>query len=83
VHAAPAAPHVVVPSGWHVVPEQQPLGHEVPSQMHAPIAHRWPAAHGLPVPQAQSPLALQRSARIGSQRMHAAPPSPQVVALAG
>jgi hypothetical protein len=47
-HATPAAPHEVFDSdayASHVVPLQQPIGHEVGSQTHCPPEHSWPAAH--------------------------------------
>jgi hypothetical protein len=49
-HAAPPVPHWEVdcePCCTHVVPTQQPVGHEVASQTHAPVAmsQPCPAAH--------------------------------------
>jgi hypothetical protein len=49
-HAAPPVPHDAFVSeayASHVVPLQQPLGHEVPSQTHCPVVllHSWPAEH--------------------------------------
>lgn len=52
-HARPALPHAVgsVP-GRHTVPSQQPLAHDVASQMHVPAAEqRCPARHAGPPPQ--------------------------------
>jgi hypothetical protein len=46
--------------------------------VHAPAVQRWPAGHGEPVPHAQWPVVLQRSLRTGSQRVQAAPPTPQL-----
>ena len=56
-HVAPAVPHeapVCEPHGWQVPigpPLQQPLGHDVASQMHVPFAllHSSPVAHGAQV----------------------------------
>jgi hypothetical protein len=50
-HAAPPAPHEVVvsdPYGTHVLPLQQPFGHEFASQTHCPpLLHVWPCAHAV------------------------------------
>ena len=78
LHAAPAAPHwaaVVVVT--QVVPAQQPLGHDVASQVHLPAAQRWPAAQAGLAPQRQAPF-VQVSARVVSQGVHTAPPTPQL-----
>jgi hypothetical protein len=55
--ALPALPQLVllVP-GKQVVPEQQPLGHDVRSQVQTPVTQRWPAAHGPPAPHWQAPV---------------------------
>jgi hypothetical protein len=49
-HDAPPTPHAALvsePYGTQVLPLQQPLGHEVASQMHWPAPlHSWVAAHG-------------------------------------
>jgi hypothetical protein len=37
-HAAPGAPHVVVDTGLHPVPSQQPDAHDVTSQLEQPVA---------------------------------------------
>ncbi len=60
-HAAPPAPHCEEdsdPYGTHVLPLQQPVGHEVASQTHWPalapvLLHSCPEAHG---PQAAPPV---------------------------
>jgi hypothetical protein len=63
-HAAPPVPHWEVdcePCCTHVVPAQQPVGHEVASHTHAPVAvsHPCPDAHcahiAPPVPHALLP----------------------------
>jgi hypothetical protein len=57
---------------------QQPVGHEVASQTHAPPgAQRFPAPHAGCPPQVQTPASEQPSARDGSHATHAAPPAPQ------
>jgi len=54
---APAAPHCVMDCeayGTHVLPLQQPPGHEVASHTHLPLGvHSWPVAHG---PQVAPPV---------------------------
>ena len=55
--AAPPAPHALLAVPVRqVVPEQQPLGHDVRSQTHAPLTQRWPVPHGAPVPHWQAPV---------------------------
>ena len=51
-HEAPPVPHrfACVPD-WHTPPLQHPPGQLVLSHTHTPLRHRWPAAHGAPVPQ--------------------------------
>jgi hypothetical protein len=63
--------------------EQQPFGHDCPSQTHAPSAQRWPVAQEGPEPQVQPPLAEQPSLAAGSHAVQAAPPVPQVCAVRG
>jgi hypothetical protein len=49
--AAPPAPHALLAVPVRqVVPEQQPLGHDVRSHTHAPLTQRWPMPQGAPVP---------------------------------
>jgi hypothetical protein len=84
-HAAqvePASPQVASDRIAQVVPWQQPLGHDVASQMHSPDAQRWPPAHGGPSPHAHAPAA-QRSALLTSQVLQAAPGDPQVASDTG
>jgi hypothetical protein len=59
--APPPLPHIAgtVP-GRQLDPEQQPEGHDVPSQTHTPAMQREPAAQGGPWPQAQAPAGVQR-----------------------
>ena len=83
VHAAPSIPQLDIEGTWHVAPTQHPVPHELASQMQVPPEQRWPAPQGLVLPHAHTPDAEQRSARTGSHRLHAAPPSPQVAMLAG
>ncbi len=52
VQASPLVPHAVAVGIVHVAPEQQPVGHDVASQMQSPALHRWPAPHGPPAPHA-------------------------------
>jgi len=70
----PSGPQVAceVPGTWHTLPWQQPVVHEVASQMHMPPEQRWPAAHGALVPHMQLPP-VQRSACVGLHTL----PAPQ------
>jgi len=46
----PASPQLLSERVAHTAPWQQPLGQEVPSQMHSPATHRCPPAQAGPVP---------------------------------
>lgn len=75
VQVAPLAPQVASDLTLHVVPEQQPPGHETASQLQIPARQRWPAAHGAFVPHRHAP-AEQRSAVVTSHAAHAPPLTP-------
>jgi hypothetical protein len=80
-HAAPPMPQAAGFGGAiHVVPEQQPPGHEAALQTQAPPAQAWPAPHAGPDPHWQTPFA-QESAVVESHATHATPPVPQADAL--
>jgi hypothetical protein len=65
--------------GRHAPAAQQPFGHDVPSQTHAPEAQCWPSAQAPPmVPHAQTPVDRQRSAVI-PQVVQVPPLDPQLV----
>jgi hypothetical protein len=83
VQLAPWAPHAasVVP-GMHVVPEQQPFGHDAGEQRQLPDAHSWPGAHSGPAPQWHAPSAPQVCARTGSHAEQIPPARPHADALA-
>jgi hypothetical protein len=66
----------------HVVPAQQPPGHETASQMQAPPKQRLPAPHAAPAPHWQVPAAEQPSPVVGSQVTQLLPAVPQLAALA-
>lgn len=78
-HAAPGAPHAVTVGVVQTFPSQQPFGHEVTSQTHAPWEQWRPCVQGAPVPQRQSPLLEQLSVSTGSHATQLAPPEPHVV----
>jgi hypothetical protein len=67
--------------GRHVSPEQQPFGHEAPSQPQRPLMQRWLGPQDGPAPHAQLPSAAQPSALDGSQATQAAPATPQVASV--
>ena len=82
-HVWPPAPHMAGWSpAWQVVPLQQPLGQDVPSQTQVPPEQRWPAAQTAPAPQAQAPP-TQLSAVKALQLVQAPPPEPQLPVEAG
>ncbi len=74
----PALPQAETERLEQVVPLQQPLGHEVPSQMQRPLSQRWPPAQAAAEPHAQLPSAAQWSALDGSQALQTPPLAPQV-----
>lgn len=80
VHAAPPVPQEVTDRAWHTPPAQHPVGHDVESQTHVPLAQRCPAAHPVPPPHAHEPFthALDPCA---SHAMHEAPPVPHAARL--
>ena len=79
----PALPQVMVERIEQVTPLQQPAGHEVASQMHAPPTQRWPPAQAAPAPQPQAPVAPQLSALVASHAAQATPFVPQVASVVG
>lgn len=66
----------------HVLPLQQPVGHDTASQRHAPETQRWPLAHIAAPPHVQAPLALHPSARMPHD-VHEAPAGPHAAAVRG
>jgi hypothetical protein len=79
VHEPPSNPHAVVEGMLHVVPVQQPPGHDVGSQMHVPPLHRWPVAHAPPAPQEQAPPS--HPSPVPPQLMQLLPAPPHVFAV--
>lgn len=77
----PPVPHaaLLVP-GRHVVPAQQPPGHDVPSHTHAPPTQRCPAPQLGPAPHAQLPLPVHALA-VAPQVVHAPPAVPHEVTV--
>ena len=68
--------------GRQVLPEQQPLEHDVAVHWQLPPTHTCPVAHAGPPPQEHLPL-VQPSARVELQVVHALPPEPQFVTDVG
>jgi hypothetical protein len=79
VHELPLIPQFANDDWTHVLPWQQPVGHDVELQTHAMFRQTWPAPHAGPVPQLQAPDAEQLSAFVESHAEHALPPEPQAV----
>jgi hypothetical protein len=76
LHALPLEPHAASDKGVHVAPWQQPLGHDVASQMQTPAIQCWPGLHGAPRPHLQTPSDAQVSASIELHLTHVAPFAP-------
>lgn len=83
LQVSPAAAQAVADRVWQVLLLQQPLAHEIASQMQLPSAQRWPAAQAAFAAQAQAPLAEQLSARSGSQPTQTRPPLPHAERVGG
>jgi hypothetical protein len=79
VQVPPAAPHSGNAIGAQLAPEQQPVGHEVAVQAHAPLTHCCPALHAANPPHEHAPDA-QRSP-VMPHVEHAAPLVPQPVVV--
>jgi hypothetical protein len=63
-----------VPGRQAVLPWQQPVGHDVASQMHCPAMQRRPDSHAGPLPHWQVPVAEQPSAVVVSHATQVPPP---------
>jgi hypothetical protein len=78
-HADPLAPQFEPDVGvTQAPPAQQPLGHDVESQTHAPPWQICPVPHAAPGPHEHAPEVEQLSAFVGSQVTHALPFVPQL-----
>jgi hypothetical protein len=76
MHAAPPVPHAATVGGLvHVLPEQQPVAHDVALHTHLPPTHAWPVAQAGLEPQVHAPL-VHESACWG---LHATPPVPHAL----
>jgi hypothetical protein len=76
---APGAPHAEREMGVHVVPSQQPSGHDVASHLQEPDVQCCPGLHAAAAPQRHAPAA-QLSDSTGLHGKHDAPPVPQFAA---
>ena len=75
----PAPQNAVVVPGSHRLPLQQPVGHEVLLQTHAPPTHTCPMPHTAPAPHSHVPTAEQPFA-LAPHLTHPAPPVPHAAA---
>jgi len=75
---APPVPQVASARTLQVAPVQQPVGHDVTSQIHEPPEQRWLAPQVGLLPHAQLPLVEQLSALVSSQALQLAPFVPHV-----
>ena len=71
---------MVVPGRQAVLPWQQPVGHEVASQMQLPATQRRPDSQAGPAPHWQVPVAEHPSAVVESHATHVPPPLPHAAA---
>ncbi len=83
MQAAPLTPQLPTDGTVQTLPVQQPFGHDVASQVHAPPEQRWPLPHAGPLPHAHAPASEQVSAFVASQAMHAMAPSPHALSDRG
>lgn len=79
LQAPPLAPQLPTDGTVHTLPEQQPVGHDMASHVHAPPAHRWPLPHAGPLPHAHAPASEQLSAFVASQAVHRLAPIPHAL----
>jgi hypothetical protein len=83
LHAPPLALQLPTAGTVQVLPLQQPVGHDVASQAHAPPTQRCPLPHAGPLPHVHAPASEQVSAFVASQAMHALAPTPQALSDRG
>lgn len=76
---SPFAPHCVGEDTLHVVPLQQPFGHETSVHWHMPPTHCCPAAHGVLEPHWHCPEPQLSERR--SQAVHRLPVRPHAATL--
>jgi hypothetical protein len=69
-------PQVASAVALQTFPAQQPPGHELASQTHAPPTQRWPPWQGVPPPQRQAPVDEQVSALSAAHATQEAAPIP-------
>jgi hypothetical protein len=80
-HDAPFVPQTLALGVEQLFPAQQPLGHEVASQMHDPLTQCCPDAHAGPFPHWQVPLGEHVSDVIVSHAVQVEPLLPHVLSL--
>ncbi len=73
----PAEPHCETEGCTQLPTAQHPAAQDTPSQKHAPLTQRWPAAQGGLSPQPQVPSALQVSVANVAQERQDTPSCPQ------
>ena len=78
-HWMPPVPQVVVPEVLQVLPLQQPVEHELASQMHWPPEQRCPEPQCWPLPVHPQVPEKQVSPLVAEQSTHAAPLAPQAL----
>jgi hypothetical protein len=83
VQAEPPIPQAASVGALQTPPEQQPVGQESASHVHAPPTHSVPAPQAEPVPHRHSPDDEQLLARVRSHAAHTEPPDPHVAVPAG
>jgi hypothetical protein len=75
-HAVPPLPQAALSlPDWHVLPLQQPLGHDVPLHTQTPPTQTCPEPHAGDAPHAHTPAVVHRSAW-APQAVQVAPPVP-------
>jgi hypothetical protein len=79
IQAVPAGMHELSENAVHVIPVQQPSGHEVASQTHLDESQRSPGPHDASAPQLHTPLPEQLSALPATHVAHVPPSNPQLL----
>jgi hypothetical protein len=79
MQVSPPLPHAVTDGIMQVPPRQQPLGHELLLQTHAPLTQVVPTGQAALAPHRQVPeVASHALAERATQLVQATPPMPQV-----
>lgn len=76
-HASPPIPQYMRERLRHVLPWQQPPGHDAAVHVHVPPTHSRPDVHAAPLPHEHAPVVVLQLFAVSALHItHAAPPTP-------